>query len=191
MRRKFSRLSDSMKIDPSERESRAMSLFRDGYNCAQSVALAFSDVLQECSGVTEGQIAAFSGGFGGGFGRLREVCGCVSGMTFVAGALKPSPAAPGCHGVSSEAPTEALEARKATYALVQSLAESFRTENGSIVCRDLLGLKAAHKDGPLPSGRTPEYYKARPCERLVGSAARILAGQLLLVQSCGDGMENK
>lgn len=146
-----------MTIDPSERESRAMAYFRDGYNCCQSVALAFSDFLL---GMTDEQIAALTGGFGGGFGRLREVCGSVSGMTFVAGALEHSD-------------------KKATYALVQELAGMFREENGSIVCRELLGLRVGQKDSPQPAERTPEYYKARPCERIVGSAARILATKML------------
>ena len=150
-----------MSIDPAERESRARALFREGYNCSQSVALAFSDVLSGLVSVSEDQIAALAGGFGGGFARLREVCGCVSGMTLVAGALRPSP------------PT------RDTYALVQELARAFGEENGSIVCRELLGLRAGLKEAPVPSERTPEFYKARPCERLVGSAARILACRLL------------
>jgi len=168
----------TMNIDPEERERRAMSLFREGYNCSQAVALAFSDVIASCNGMTEAQISSAAGGFGGGFARLREVCGCVSGMTFVAGVLKPSPAAPGCHGTSAagSAPS-AMGARKECYALVQELAAEFREENGSIICRELLGLRTGQSDAPGPSERTAEFYKARPCERLVGSAARILAGQ--------------
>lgn len=151
-------------MDIDEREDRAMALFREGYNCCQSVALAFSDVIASCNGMSTEQIAAVAGGFGGGFGRLREVCGCVSGMTFVAGALHPS--------------SPAGDARKECYALVQEFAEAFRAENGAIVCRDLLGLRSGAKDAPQPAERTPAYYKARPCERLVGSAARIVAEKL-------------
>lgn len=151
-------------MDIDEREDRAMALFREGYNCCQSVALAFSDVIEGCNGMSEGQIAAVTGGFGGGFGRLREVCGCVSGMTFVAGAIHPY--SPSC------------DARKECYSLVQELAEAFRAENGAIVCRELLGLKAGRKDVPQPAERTPAYYAARPCERLVGSAARVVAEKL-------------
>jgi len=150
--------------DPDERESRAMALFREGYNCCQSVALAFSDILEACNGMTPGQISSVTGGFGGGFGRLREVCGSVSGMTFVAGALRPT--------------TAEADARKECYSLVQELAGAFRERNGSIVCRELLGMKAGMKDAPLPEARTPEYYRARPCERLVGDAARILSEKL-------------
>lgn len=169
-------------IDIEERVARAMGLFRDGYNCCQSVALAFSDVLNEHTGMTPEQIAAVTGGFGGGLARLREVCGCVSGLAFVAGALRPSPPVPGGHGSSfasgPEAGSSPMEAKKACYALVQDLAESFRRENGAVVCRELLGLRDGRKDPPQPSERTGAYYKARPCERLVGSAARILAEKL-------------
>lgn len=151
-----------MKIDIDERESRAREFFHSGYNCCQAVALAFSDV----AGMDEAAIAAAASGFGGGFGRLREVCGCVSGMTLIAGLTAPA------------ADPSDLEARRANYALVQELAESFREENGSIICRELLGLAAGTKDGPMPSARTPEYYKTRSCEDRVASAARILAIKL-------------
>ena len=57
----------------------AKSNFLKGYNCAQSVALAFKDELN----MEEKTIALLVSGFGGGMGRMREVCGCVSGMVFV------------------------------------------------------------------------------------------------------------
>lgn len=155
----------SMTINVEERELRAMKLFRDGYNCCQSVVLAFSDVVSERTGLSEEQIIAVTSGFGGGFARLREVCGSVSGMTFMAGVISPAPAA--------EQPK-----RAANYALVQELAAQFRELNGSIVCRELLGLRAAQIDSPTPSVRTPDFYKVRPCERLIGSAARLVARKL-------------
>lgn len=162
------------------REKRAMELFREGYNCCQSVALAFADVIGEKTGMNPEQIAAVTSGFGGGFARLREVCGSVSGMTFVAGALCPAPPDPSAHADSGAAVVDAAakEARRANYAMVQKMATCFREENGSIICRELLGLRTAGKEQPMPSDRTPEYYAARPCERLVGSAARILAEQI-------------
>ena len=176
-----------MKIDPEERASSAMALFREGYNCCQAVSLAFSDIIELRLGMTPDQIRSVTSGFGGGFARMREVCGCVSGMTFVCGAI--SPALPASHdgGQSS-----AQESRKRNYALVQECAAAFREQNGSIICRDLLGLRAAairEQDGPTdihgfpvespePSVRTPEFYKARPCERLIGCAARILAEKI-------------
>lgn len=142
-----------------------MKLFREGYNCCQSVVLAFSDVVMDRTGLTEEQITAVTSGFGGGFARLREVCGSVSGMTFVAGVISPAPA--GDH-----------QKRTANYALVQDLAAQFRELNGSIVCRELLGLRAAQVDPPTPSVRTPDFYKTRPCERIIGSAARLVALRL-------------
>lgn len=178
-----------MMIDPEERACSAMALFREGYNCCQAVSLAFSDVIELRLGLTADQVRSVTSGFGGGFARMREVCGCVSGMTFVCGAL--SPALPASHDNASSA---AQESRKRNYALVQECAAAFREENGSIICRDLLGLRAAQAaaqasgqpvdahgfpvESPEPSVRTPEYYKARPCEQLVGCAARILAEKI-------------
>ena len=172
-------------IDPKEREEAAMGLFHEGYNCCQSVVLAFADVVKERTGMDERQIKAVCSGFGGGFGRMRQVCGSVSGMTFLAGVVCP-------------ADTGHSPFRMANYALVQELAGAFREANGSIVCRELLGLRAAaHQDpqtaprdhtavdahgfpfeSPMPSERTEEYYRSRPCERLVGCAARIFAERL-------------
>lgn len=149
-------------VNEEERVAKARSFFRSGYNCAQSVALAYSDVI----GLPEETVAALTSGFGGGFGRLREVCGCVSGMTFTAGAL--------CH---AKDPGD-LAGRTAGYALVQQLASDFRELNGSIICRELLGLDSSVRESPAPSPRTGEYYRKRPCEELVGIAAGILARRL-------------
>ena len=174
--------NNTIVIDVEERREAAMRYFREGYNCCQSVALAFSDVISGMTGMTDGQVAAVTSGFGGGFARLREVCGCVSGMTFVAGAVSPAKADPGCHGGqgSGEAvpATDAREIRRANYALVQGLAGRFSEENGSIVCRELLGMRSGRRDGPEPSERNERFYGTRPCERLVGSAAAILAERL-------------
>ncbi len=73
-----------------------------------------------------------------------------------------------------------MSQRKANYALVQNFAESFRRENGAIVCRELLGLPAASSE-PQPSERTAEYYRRRPCADYVASAARIV-GEYLAAQ---------
>ena len=110
--------------------------------------------------------ATIAAPFGGGMGRLREVCGAVSGMTMVAGFLSPCPTA------------DDPAAKRANYALVQHFAEKFRATNGAIVCRTLLGLDHT-KDEPTPSPRTAEYYKKRPCAELVGDAARVIAEYLL------------
>lgn len=140
----------------------ARDYFKQGYNCAQSVALAFSDAL----GMDEQTILKCVSSFGGGMGRLREVCGTVSGMFFVLGALR---------GYSD--PKDA-EGKKRLYAEVQELAERFRRDNGSIVCRELLGVGGA--EPPVPAARTGEYYKKRPCAELCAYAAGILAEKLAL-----------
>lgn len=143
----------------------ARGYFKDGYNCCQSVLLAFRDVI----GLPEEEIAALSSGFGGGMGRLREVCGAVSGMTFMAGVISPA-----------ANPSDA-EGKKANYALVQDFAAKFSEENGSIICRELLQLRAGQKESPAPSTRDAQWYTSRPCERLVGCAARIVAQRLSTV----------
>lgn len=146
-----------MNIDVEERAKRAKLLFLEGYNCAQAVALAYADVV----GVEEKLLATITAPFGGGMGRLREVCGAVSGMTMLAGFISPCPS-------NSDA-----EAKKANYTLVQGFAEAFRKKNGAIVCRTLLGLDTP-KEEPTPSPRTAEYYKKRPCADLVYDAAEIV-----------------
>lgn len=146
-----------------ERVARAEEIFQSGYNCCQAVALAFSDLLP----LDEDQIKAATSGFGGGFGRLREVCGAVSGMTFVAGFVRPA-----------TDPSQ-MGQRKANYALVQEWIGRFREERGSIICRELLGLRAGEKESPQPSERTQGYYHARPCVASVGIAARIVAEGIL------------
>ena len=130
--------------------------FKDGYNCAQSVVLAFKDVL----GIEEETAVKLISGFGGGFGRMREVCGAVSGMLIVLGAIK------GYYKVDNH--TEKAE----YYALIQNLCNKFKEINGSIVCRELLGLSAP--SNPTPEKRTDAYYKKRPCASLVGDAVEIL-----------------
>ena len=143
----------------------AEQLFKEGYNCSQSLALAFCEEI----GIEKSKLLRIVSSFGGGMGRMREVCGAVSGMFLAAGLLQ---------GYSD--PRDA-EGKKAQYALVQELAEAFRNKNGSIVCRELLGLD--HKsDAPTPQARTREYYAKRPCADLVADAARILEERLLQVK---------
>ena len=137
--------------------ARAKALFQQGYNCAQSVAVAFAPEM----GLSEETAARLASAFGGGMGRMREVCGAVSGMLLVAGML---------YGYSD--PTSREEKRE-TYALVQRLAARFRQENGSIVCRELLGL-ASKELSPEPTPRTAEFYRKRPCGDLVYQAASLL-----------------
>lgn len=157
-------------IDIEERVSKARRLFREeGYNCCQAVVLAYNDVF----GIDDDTAAALSSGFGGGMGRMREVCGSVSGMVMLAGLITPA-----------TDPSIKVD-RTRNYALVQEMAEDFRKLNGSIVCKELLGLvpMGSHaevvKESPEPSDRTPEYYQKRPCEELVGISARIVGEKII------------
>ena len=138
-------------------ENRARELFRAGYNCSQAVLLAFSDV----TGLDEKTAVTLSSSFGGGMGRLREVCGAVSGAFMVAGIL---------WGYSD--PTD-HEAKKEHYALIQRIAQEFKKNNGSYICRELLELPAG-PDSPEPEKRTEAYYHRRSCEDYVGIAARVM-----------------
>ena len=139
---------------------KAKELFVDGYNCAQAVFGAFSEV----TGIDFETSVKLSSGFGGGMGRMREVCGAVSGMFMVLDAIE---------GYTS--PTDNT-AKMEHYAKVQELAKRFKRENGSIICRDLLG--GDPSSTPNPTRRTPEFYKKRPCGELVEIAADIVADYL-------------
>ncbi len=134
---------------------KAAELFLRGYNCAQSVVVAFCDI----TGLSEDFSAKMASSFGGGMGRMREVCGAVSGMLMVAGLL-----------YGYETPGDDVR-KKAHYTLVQALAADFRGQTGSIVCREIL--KNPPSD-PNPTPRTAEFYRKRPCTRVV-----LLAGQIL------------
>lgn len=148
------------KMETSVRGQRAGQYFLEGYNCAQSVVLAFADLID----MDEKLLLRAVSSFGGGMGRMREVCGAVSGMSFVAGAL-----------YGYDVPGLAGQQQKAThYARIQELAGIFREVNGSIVCRELLGLNGSGADHPTPELRSAEYYKKRPCGQLITLAATIL-----------------
>ena len=133
----------------------AAELFLQGYNCAQAVAVAFADV----TGMDKKEAAKLAAPFGGGMGRMREVCGAVSGMLMVLGTL---------YGYDN---ADADSKKKELYQQVQALAEQFKEENGSIICREIL--KNPPSD-PNPSPRTAEYYAKRPCARMVMTAARLM-----------------
>lgn len=136
--------------------------FREGYNCAQSVLLAFAPVI----GFDKETSLKLSSSFGGGMGRLREVCGALSSAFMIAGMLK---------GYTSPCNDE-MKAKH--YQLIQDIAAKFENENGSIICRELLGLKEG-KDSPIPSERTEQYYNERPCEKIIKAASEIIERELL------------
>lgn len=136
----------------------AIALFEEGFNCAQAVSAAFCDE----TGVSKETMVKMSSGFGGGFGRLREVCGAVSGMVLVANMI-----------FGYDSPTD-TQAKMDWYKDIQSIVLEFKSRNGSYVCNQLLNLPENDERSPVPEQRTAEYYKKRPCKEIVGEAADIL-----------------
>ena len=140
-----------------ERIEMAVSLFKEGFNCSQSVVVAFADKY----GFTREQALKMSASFGGGIGRMRETCGAACGLFLLAGLETGS--------------TEGADrdGKAANYALVQELAEEFKQRNGALRCADLLGLSKKEPVVSTPEARTDQYYAKRPCVKMVEEAARI------------------
>lgn len=144
------------------RQEKAKEYFMKGYNCSQSVFAAFADIY----GIEEETALKLSCSFGAGMGRMREVCGAVSGM-FLAAGLE-------CGNID---PKDQVR-KKENYETVRMLADRFREKNQTIICRELLGIRKAEKEA-APSERTEEYYKTRPCVKMVMDAAGILEEYLI------------
>lgn len=142
-----------------ERIEKAVDNFKQGYNCSQSVVAAFADLY----GIDHELAVRMAASFGGGIGRMRQTCGAACGMFLLAGLET------GCTDPTNR------EGKGANYAVVQQLAEKFKAENGSIICAELLGLKPKAPTPSEPEARTAEYYKKRPCVKMVETAARIFA----------------
>lgn len=151
------------------RMQKAYDNFLSGYNCCQSVVLAFSDLI----GIDCDLALKLASSFGGGMGRMREVCGAVSGMFIVSGIL---------FGYS--VPND-QNAKSLHYALIRSLADQFKAENNTIICRELLA-NVPTSSGGEPEERTPEYYSRRPCPRFIAECAGILERELLKRQQNTD-----
>lgn len=140
-----------------KRVEKAKTLFHQGFNCSQAVFAACADIY----GIEDETLALrLAASFGGGIGRMRQTCGAACGMFMLAG-LENGSAIPGD-----------AEGKKQNYALVQSLAEKFKQENGSLICSELLGI-APKPQEPTPEARTEAYYQKRPCVEMVASAVRI------------------
>jgi len=145
-----------------KRVEKAIALFEEGYNCSQAVFMAYSDVY----GVDAVTAAKLATSFGGGMGRLREVCGAVSGMFLVLGLHYPN-----------ADPIDKV-AKKTNYAAVQRTAKEFKAQMGSYICADLLKITHAPQK-PEASERNKAYYDARPCTRCVALAAEIVGEEIL------------
>ncbi len=140
---------------------KACNNFLNGCNCAQSVLCAFAEKV----GMDEKTAMKLASSFGGGMGRLREVCGAVSAMFMIAGLLKGYDTAGDDIGKTRQ------------YQLVQNLAKKFKDCHETIICRELLGLDG--EDNPIPTKRTPEYYASRPCENFIRTASEIIEAEFL------------
>lgn len=153
-----------MKQELENRVQRAVELFMEGYGCSQSVVAAFSDLY----GLDTTMAKRIAAGFGGGVGRMRMMCGAVSGLVTLVGL--------DCG--QTEGADKAGKA--ACYKVVQELLGTFTERNGSLICAELLGMNGCKvvKDTNIPDERNAEYYKKRPCARKVESAARIFAEYL-------------
>lgn len=134
----------------------AKEYFYNGCNCSQAVACAFAEEMN----MPVDTVKRLTIGFGGGMGRLREVCGTVSGAAFVLSAL---------YGSNN---------KNVVYKMVQDVADVFKAKNGSVVCRELLGLDKSSEISPIAEPRTEKYYKKRPCPELVEQMADILESYL-------------
>ena len=147
-----------MELEESARGKQARENFNSGYNCSQSVLLAYEDYLKE-KGLDPQTVLRMASPLGGGISRLREVCGAVSALCLLIGLTE-----------GYDTPDD--EKKKALYSKVQKLVMDFQESRGSIICRELLGLEQKH-DQPTPSKRTKEYYAERPCADLCATAAAI------------------
>lgn len=139
----------------------AVSLFKQGYNCSQAVFATYADLF----GIEKEMALKMTSTMGAGIGRMREVCGTVSGMALLLG-LKDGNVDPNDEAAKTHA-----------YKIVREISDEFAKQNGSIVCRDLLGILSREKSA-APSERTDEYYKVRPCVKLVKSAAELIESRL-------------
>lgn len=154
----FRRERNQMKYTPEEYAKKAGELFHEGYNCAQAVIAVFAEEV----GLDMDTAMKFGASFGGGLGKMREVCGAVSGMAMAAGMKY------GAYEIGDNA------RKKEHYALIQELARRFKEKNGTIICRELLHLDKGIYEA-TPEVRSTEYYKKRPCREMVEDAAYIFA----------------
>ena len=152
----------------SERSEAAMAYFRQGYNCCQSVVLAFSDIITERTGMSKESMIKISSTFGGGIGGMREVCGTVSAIAMIVGMLSPSK--------NPNNPPD-REEKMQRNALVKELANMFRDKNGSILCRELLMMRVQQKENQKSSNE--QSSRVSPCEKYVGDATTIIAEQFI------------
>lgn len=140
-----------------DRSELAVKRFTEGHNCSQAIVLAFADLLN----IEAKQLSKLAGGFGGGIGRLREVCGAFSGIVVVLDLL---------YGYDKFVDDED---KKELYSRIQELGLRFEKDKGSLICRDLMGLNVKHSDS-TPTPRTKDFYQNRPCPNIIAYATKLL-----------------
>ena len=158
--------------DIDKRVERAVDYFMAGYGCCQSVVAAFADLY----GLDDLLAKKVAAGFGGGVGRMRMMCGAVSGIVILTGL--------DC----GQTEGSDREGKSACYKVVQELLAQSKQANGSLICAEILGFQGHEKAACsyVASERTAEYYKSRPCVAKVESAARIFADYLKQKQTDND-----
>ena len=150
------------------RIKQAVETFESGYTCAQSVFATYADLF----GLNRETALKLASPMGAGVGRMREICGVVSAMALLAG-LKEGNTDP-----------ENEEGKERIYLLTRQMADRFKEKNGTIICRELLGIEG-REESAKPSARTKEYYASRPCSRLVADASGIIEEVLLADEKDG------
>jgi len=123
--------------------------------------MAYADAY----GIEQETAAKLATSFGGGMGRLREVCGAVSGMLLVLGMEYPF------------INTKDKASKNTNYKAVQHVAEEFKAVMGSYICADILKIKHVPQN-PESSERNEAYYKSRPCTKCVATAAQIVGTEI-------------
>ncbi|WP_041082379.1 C-GCAxxG-C-C family protein [Thermotoga profunda] len=132
---------------------KAIDLFEKGFSCSQSVFAAYAPIF----GIDEKTALKISSAFGGGMSRLAHVCGAVSGAFMIIG-LK--------------AGGEDKESKERTYLFAREFAEQFKSLNGSIMCKDLLGYDISTSEG-LQKAREANLFKTI-CPKYVRDSCQIL-----------------
>lgn len=159
------RETDKVSVKES-RQDEAVAAFLGGCNCAQAVFSTYADLF----GIDRQTAMNLTNAMGGGISRLREVCGTVSAIALLVGLAE------------GDVDPKDRKAREKVYQKTRDLTAKFEAENGSLICRELLGILGRDQSA-MPSERTPEYYKKRPCAKFVACAAKIIEQDLLAVEN--------
>jgi len=134
----------------------AVSLFKQGFNCAQAVLAIYGKKF----GLEHDTALKLASGFGGGMGAMGQTCGAVTGAFMIIG-LK--------YGGTSSSDEEV---KINTYKLIRKFAERFKSRNGTTICKELLGCDISTEEG-LRTAKEKDLFSTI-CPKLVQDAAEIL-----------------